>query len=71
MDPRPIEQWQEIFDQLPSPEGTSVEKVLANRIIGDLVGYRWNSKDRLHDIDELANALVAYYRLCLAAEGRT
>lgn len=55
---RPVAQWVEIYRKTPAPE--SAEKAIANRIIGDLIGYRHKSRHRDRDADELANALQAY-----------
>lgn len=64
MDVRPVDQWMQIFERLPASDiRIPVEEFVANRIIGDLVGYRHNSKDRQHDVSELTNAMIAYARL--------
>lgn len=62
MNPRPIEQWTEIFSRLDATT-VSAEQAIANRILGDLSGYRINSQHRARDNMDLANALQAYARL--------
>ena len=64
---RPIEQWTEILGKLPSPEGQNSERLVADRIIGDLVGYRHSSKQRQRDAAEIANAMQAYARMMFDA----
>ena len=58
-----VETWIEIFGKLPSPLTETAEFSMANRIIGDLVGYRHTSKHRQEDVKNLANAMIAYARL--------
>jgi hypothetical protein len=58
-----IDTWKTILGELASPEGQHMEDIMANRIIGDLIGYRHNSSFRKHDVRQLANALQAYARL--------
>jgi hypothetical protein len=57
---RTVEQWKQVLGRLPSPEGTPVEQVVANRVLGDLVGYRHGSRHRKRDFEELANAMTAW-----------
>jgi len=56
-----VEKWKDIFSVLPAPH--SAEEAIAQRIIGDMVGYKHNSKYRSDDAKSLANALVAYAQL--------
>lgn len=64
MDERTIEQWTQVFEKLPAGDiSIPPEQYVANRIIGDLVGYRHASKDRQRDVRELANAITAYAKL--------
>lgn len=77
MDPRPVDQWQKILGDLPSPNGVNSEQVMARRIIGDLVGYSHPSgkpatrarrqRDAERDAAELANAMTAYARMMFDA----
>jgi hypothetical protein len=60
MEARSVEQWKQVLNNQPSPEGTPVEHVVANRVLGDLVGYRHASRYRKRDVEELANAMQAY-----------
>jgi hypothetical protein len=59
MDPHSVATWITIINKLPSPLLETVEQTIANRILGDMVGYRHNSQWRKRDIDELANAIQA------------
>jgi len=73
MDARPVEQWIEIFGKIPAPNGVDADKLIAERVIGDLVGYEHPSgnfktrerrqyrKDR--DAQELRNAMIAFARM--------
>ena len=73
MDPHTIEQWMTILGRLPAPTGRTVEEIMAERILGDILGYQHPSggantyrrrsliKDR--DVKELANALTAYAKM--------
>jgi hypothetical protein len=63
MDVRTVEQWKQVLERLPSPGGTPVEQVAANRVLGDLVGYRHSSRDRKRDVEELANAMQAWVEM--------
>jgi hypothetical protein len=73
MEPHSVDSWAKILGDLPSPEGSNSELIMARRIIGDLLGYQHpsgNGRTRLRrelttqrDTQELANALVAYGRL--------
>jgi hypothetical protein len=73
MDARPVEQWEQIYAKLPAPNGVDGDKIIAERIIGDLIGYEQPSGNaatrarrqarKTHDVEELANALKAYARL--------
>jgi hypothetical protein len=77
MDPRPIEQWQKILGDLPAPNGENAEYIMAQRIIGDFVGYEHpggNARTRerrtairQRDAQELAHALQAYGRMMFDA----
>ncbi len=58
---RTVEQWIEIFNKLPAPG--SPEEAIAQRILGDMWGYRHNSQHRPGDAKGLANALVAYAKM--------
>lgn len=60
MEPRTVAQWKQLLERLPSPEGTPPEQVVANRVLGDLVGYRHASRYRKRDFEELANAMTAW-----------
>lgn len=64
---RPIEQWMQILGDLPSPEGENSEVIMANRIFGDLTGYRDNSSHKSEDAKQLANAMIAYGRMMFDA----
>ena len=64
---RTIENWMEIFGKLPSPLTESAEYSIAQRVIGDLAGYRHTSKWRGDDAKGLANAMIAYARMCQEA----
>lgn len=73
MDPRPVEQWIEIFSKLPAPAGMNSDRICAERVIGDFVGYthpsgseatrkrRQANKNR--DSIELKNAMIAFARM--------
>lgn len=62
---RTIEDWKKIFAGLPSREAAlAPERVIADRIISDLLGYRHRSKDREIDAQNIANALQAYFNMC-------
>lgn len=73
MDPRPIDQWSEIFGKLSAPNGESAELICANRVIGDLIGYIHPSGNnetrkrregiRFRDANELKNAMIAFARM--------
>jgi hypothetical protein len=67
MEPRPIEDWQKILGDLPAPEGENMETIMGNRILGDMVGYRHGSRDRLRDAEEVGRAMVAYARMMFDA----
>lgn len=58
---RTVDQWLEIFAKLPAPN--SAEEAIAQRVIGDLWGYRHNSQHRPGDAQGLAQAFIAYARL--------
>jgi hypothetical protein len=62
---RPIEQWVEILAALPAPH--SAELAVAERVLGDLAGYRQNSRWRADDAEQIAAAMQAYARLCFDA----
>lgn len=73
LEPRPIEQWEQIFAKLPAPEGVNADVLCAHRALGDLVGYehptgtertrkrRQEAKDR--DAVELSRAMIAFARM--------
>jgi hypothetical protein len=61
MQPRSVEQWKEILSSLPAPG--SPELAMADRVLGDLVGYRHHSSQRNRDAAELANAMLAYFQM--------
>lgn len=65
MEAHSIDTWMTILSNVPAPD--NAEHAAANRIIGDLVGYRHSSRYRARDIEELANAMQAYARMCAAA----
>lgn len=77
MDARPVDQWTTILGKLPAPEGTNTEKLMARRIIGDLVGYNHpNGSERTRkrreidadrDSQEIANGMIAYARMMFDA----
>ncbi len=67
MDVRTPETWMEILGDLPSPEGMVPEEIMANRVLGDLIGYRHSLKDRVHDARQLAAAMQAYARMMFDA----
>jgi hypothetical protein len=77
MEARPIEQWQQILGDVPCPNGFNMEKAMARRVIGDLVGYnhpsgsvstrRRRQQDAERDAAELANAMTAYARMMFDA----
>ena len=58
MEPHTVETWRTILEKEPTPEAA------ADRILGDLLGYRWKDRPtRKRDAAELANALQAYRTL--------
>lgn len=63
MEPRSVEQWMEIMRRMDVPAQARPEAAVADRILGDLVGYSHRSKNRTRDGGELANAMLAYARL--------
>jgi hypothetical protein len=67
LDPRTVDTWRTVIERLPQPDGVSHYEVIAQRILGDLIGYRWRSKNRVRDARELAAALEALVQLELAA----
>ena len=56
---RLVAQWAEILGNCNATNCGSAQAA-ANRILGDLVGYRHTSQHRAADIEQLANALEAY-----------
>jgi hypothetical protein len=58
---RTVEQWKAIYGPLNAP--ASSELAIAQRILGDLIGYRASSTHRYEDAQQLANALAAYAKL--------
>lgn len=60
---RSIAEWEKIFGTLDATN-CGPEDAIANRILGDLVGYRTNSQHRQADARQLANALQAYFNVC-------
>jgi len=67
LDPRPVATWRTVIERLPQPDGVSHYEVIAQRILGDLVAYRWRDKARVRDGKELAAALEALVQMELAA----
>lgn len=73
MDARPVEQWTEIFGKLPAPNGVDADKLMAERVIGDLIGYEHPSgsaptrarrqERKTRDAEELRNAMIAFARI--------
>jgi hypothetical protein len=69
MDPRPAEQWDQIFAKLPAPAGLDSDYLCAERVLGDLIGYRPSGpiKRRVafktRDATELKNAMLAFARM--------
>jgi hypothetical protein len=67
LDPRPVATWRAVIERLPQPDDVSHYEVIAQRILGDLAGYRYESKWRRRDAAELAAALEALVQMELAA----
>lgn len=77
MDAHTAETWETILGRLPAPNGIDSDKLCAERVLGDLVGYnhpggseatrkrRQADKDR--DALELRNAMVAFARMYIDA----
>jgi hypothetical protein len=73
MDPRPTDQWEQIFARLPAPNGLNSDAICAERVLGDIEGYqhptgtentrkrRQRVKDR--DVTELSRAMIAFARM--------
>lgn len=56
---RTVEEWIEILGPLMDADPSLV----ARRVLGDLIHYRENGAYRDDDVNQLANALVAYQSL--------
>ena len=57
------EMWEQILGGLPSPNGVSIEEIMAHRVLVSLDGYRDLPHFRGLDAKTLANAMVAYGRM--------
>jgi len=77
VDPRPAEQWDQIFAKLPSPAGMNSDQICAERVLGDLIGYthpsgsektrRRRQAIKNRDSIELRNAMIAFARMYIDA----
>lgn len=72
MDARTVAEWKDVLGRLPSPEGTPVEEVAAQRVLSDLHGYYHGSlNNRRRDVKELANVLAAWSEMTAPAADTT
>lgn len=55
---RSIEDWQAIFNAMAGRSKCE----FADRVLGDLIGYRSNSTHRADDCEQIGNALIAIMR---------
>lgn len=62
---RSIKEWELVFGLLDATH-CGPETAIANRILGDMIGYRAGSRHRDTDAQNLANALQAYFNICRA-----
>lgn len=73
LDPRPTEQWEQIFSKLPAPNGLNSDVLCAERVLGDIEGYQPPSGSeptrkrrqavKSRDAIELSHAMIAFARM--------
>jgi hypothetical protein len=75
LEPRPVEQWEQILARLPAPNsvGVDTDMLCAERVLGDLQGYqhpggneatrRRRAGIKQRDAIELSRAMIAFARM--------